>query len=479
MAKSNTKKLKKKVSNYDDRLIKIIAISLAVVVAAIVTIVCVGAYSDSYVFKVDGNRVMDYEYEYFLGITMEEMQEDAEDTKAFWTDEKKAEAVNKAIEDAREWKAEYLLSKKAGFGMSKKERSEFDQNLESNLYYTWYLQYRSYYSSFDSFLSVYLGNMSLSDYKDFAAQNDCIQKYRASLQEGYNPTDEALREKYDSDRDTYRRVELTTFTVSKPTKPTEVQDPGEAPKEPENKDETSTEWVKYQADKATYDTNKKKYDEYLEKVKEYEKEVEELKAKVDEIFKQLSETGKYTGKGITEVTPPSDDSSSSSSAEKAIQDYKDATLETLAKTEGAMFSSDSGAYEFTSAADSEELILDDYALSLDWTDDTRTAIKSTSEEEKFKTTSVKAEDGTVTTDIILLDDDSYFYITKCTGIKDFDTSVESTDDEKSVRDTVKEAVLSDMSEAELKEKVSAAGDKYAVKSKKQKNLDAVKKIVFG
>lgn len=131
MAKSNTKKLKKKVSNYDDRLIKIIAISLAVVVAAIVTIVCVGAYSDSYVFKVDGNRVMDYEYEYFLGITMEEMQEDAEDTKAFWTDEKKAEAVNKAIEDAREWKAEYILSKKAGFGMSKKSAANLTRILRA------------------------------------------------------------------------------------------------------------------------------------------------------------------------------------------------------------------------------------------------------------------------------------------------------------------------------------------------------------
>lgn len=513
MAKMKAKKkVKKKVSTYDDRLIKIIAISLAAAVVVIVAVVAAFAYGNSYVCKVGGKRVMTYEYEFFLGSKMEEMESDAreafeeehkddEDAKfdaaAFWTAEKIGEAKTAALDEVREWKAEYLLAVKEGYGMSKKERNEYAANIENNLYYMWYLQYQSY--SYENFLRAYLGNLSMKEYQTYALQDKCIMDYRAALEEGYTPTEEQLREKYESDIDTYRRVSMLTLAIEKPEKPEEVTDPGEEPEKPNTEDKTSAEWIAYEAAKATYDKQLKAYQEYVEKKEDYDKEVAELKEQVDAIFAQLLEKGKYTGKGIVEVEEDKDKDEDKKESEtqtkavdtddlekkKNVKDYTDATLEDLAKTESALFASTGGAYDFTKASETEDLIIDDYALSLDWTSSARDAINTSLEDEEdgyknsFVTESEKDSDGKVKTKLILIQDDTYFYITQCTGIKDFDTSVESTDSETSVRDTVKTDLLSDLSEAELKEKVKNAGSKYEVKSKKQKAIDNIADGLFG
>lgn len=494
MAKTKAKKVKKKVSTYDDRLIKIIAVSLAVAVVAIVTIVAIGAYNSSYVCKVGGKRVMTYEYELFLGSAMEEMQSDAQkafeeeheddedakfDVKAFWTADKIAEAKAAALEDVREWKAEYLLAVEAGYGMSKKERNEYAASIESNLYYMWYLQYQSYYPSFNTFVTAYLGNMSLSDYQKFAFQDKCIADYRAALEGTYAPTEAQLREKYDSDLEAYRKVTLSTFAVEKPDKPKEVEEPTK-PEEKENM--TEAEKVAYEADLAKYEDNRKKYEEYLEKKKEYDDEVDEMRKKMQEIYDQLLKDGTYTGDGFAEEKSDSKENKDDAKddAKGKLKAYIKATLADLAEKEGALFSSSKGTYDFMASDEVEDLIIDDYALSLDWTSDAKNEIASSLEGEEYVTESEEDKDGNVTTKMLMLEDDVYFYITQCTGIKDFDTSIESDDDSgTSVRDAVKADLLSDMSEAELKEKVAAAGSKYAAKSQKQKTIDKIAKSIFG
>ncbi len=59
MAK-NVKNKKKKRSNYDDKLIMIIAASVGAALAVIVAAICIISYTGSYVAKVDGKRIMKY-----------------------------------------------------------------------------------------------------------------------------------------------------------------------------------------------------------------------------------------------------------------------------------------------------------------------------------------------------------------------------------------------------------------------------------
>ncbi len=503
MAKSKAKNVKKKVSSYDDKLIKIIGAALAGAVALLVAVILVVSFSTSYVCKVGGKRVMTYEYRLFLGSAMEQMLTEAEeahegekdfDAKGFWTAEKIAEAEEKALNDVCEWKANYLIAKKEGYGLSWSERNEYKANVEAQIQYAY--QYQMYYTqnsnlSYSAFLESYLSGMTMDEYKDYAVQDKCISDFVAALKEGYTPTDAQLEEKFNSDKDAYRQVILYTFAVEKPDEP--KKELGEEPKKPDA-EEGSKEYTAYEAALKEYEKLKKEWDEY-------NTELAELKEKVELIYEGLLEDGTYTGKGIKELEVKDElkkdsDKTESDKKKTEIKDYKDATLEVLAETEGDLFADTKGKHEFNKNTETEDLVLDDYALSLDWTDENRVSIKTTSDNSSFATELLKYDeskaykDGKVTTKLVLLSDDTYFYITQCRGIKDLVTNAEPWEtDEKDkegnvvkedtcVKDTVKADVLTDMAEAELEGlRKGEYSSSAKVTAKKEKIVDEVVEMV--
>ena len=222
MAK-NVKNKKKKRSNYDDKLIKIIAISLAAAVIVIVAAALIISYTGSYVAKVDGERIMRYEYQYFLQNTMYEMKNDAieegilaedastEDIAAFWTAERKQKAEKDALEEARKWKAQYIIAEDAGFALDYEERYNYKVNFENQLYSQYNQQYAQY-CTFDEYVKLALG-MELDDYEEVAIQTSAITAYKEHLKKSYSSTDEELRAWYDESADDFRKVTLSVLAL--------------------------------------------------------------------------------------------------------------------------------------------------------------------------------------------------------------------------------------------------------------------------
>ena len=71
--KKSTKKNKK---SYDNKLITWISVSLGAFVAIVVAIVLIITMTTGYVAKVDGLKIYDYEYKYFLQNAIYELQDE-------------------------------------------------------------------------------------------------------------------------------------------------------------------------------------------------------------------------------------------------------------------------------------------------------------------------------------------------------------------------------------------------------------------
>lgn len=335
MAKSKAKNLKKKkkVSTYDDKLIKIIAASVVGVVAILVAIMGIVSYNNSYVCKVGGKRVMTYEYKNFLGVVMEEMQTEAEDALEedeefdaikFWTDEKIAEAKKQALEDACDWKANYLLAKKAGYGMNIFERNDYYDELDVQLQntYSYFLQQygmNQYSFSYNDFISYMTNGMDLSQYRKYALQDRVISDYETALKEKYSVSDTEIKDKYTAEEDTFRKVVLNTYAITLP----EIPEVPELPKDLsgeytklEDLDEESEKYIddlKAYVEKVEKDVEDEKFVKDSDKAKaakNYAKDINELidaletkkdiKTKMTGIYDQLLKNGKFTGEGFKE-----------------------------------------------------------------------------------------------------------------------------------------------------------------------------------
>ena len=340
-------KNKKKRSNYDDKLIMIIAASVGAALAVIVAAICIISYTGSYVAKVDGERIMKYEYEYFLTNAKQEMENDAveagtlaEDADAnaiaeFWTDAKKKEAADKALEEAKKWKAQYILAEEKGFDLGYKERNEYKQNLEYQIY-SQYSQYSSYYT-YDAFVEMYLGGMSLKDYQSIAIQSAAISAYKEDMKEDYTTTDDELRNLYNETPDDFRKINMSVLALAKPTKPTEVKAPEEGTDKKESDFSSTAEWTKYSE-------ALKSYNEYKEKLTEYETKLKEVENRQKAILEALKKDGKYTEEKKEDAKEESKDDAKKDSASTENKDsadskyvYKDATLADIAAKEGVLF----------------------------------------------------------------------------------------------------------------------------------------------
>lgn len=523
--KKNTKRFtQKKVSNYDFKWIIIIASALIAVVMGILIVLAISSYKNSYVSYVDGKGIRDYEYKMFLNTKVSEMEEEAQgddeefSSDDFWTDEKKTEAEQAALEDVRAWQAKYLLALDNGCKLTKAEEEAVESEINYYIYY--YQQMYSQYGIDTSSILSMLGIEDLDQTYAFQKKQKVISKYAEKLMDAMTEDElyftdendvkttgnEAIVAKYNSDIATYRKVELTSYLVLKATsgveQPTVVEDPGDAPAD---KEETSEEYLAWQSEKEAYEQYLADVENYSVALQEAVFENAEMREKVSAIYEALKANGKYTGEGVKEYQESED-------AEAAPKSYTDATLKDLAKSEGALYSETEGVNKFSGDPTETTDLLTKYATSLDWTDDTRTAVTyteakaETNEEDASAPKTYTLEDNaeaaedtenaedTETEDedleypndyttsalneLKFFEDDTYFYITMCTNIYDIntDTSMEE-DTENSDNNSVRFNVVDDLKEAKVEDDLDALVEKDAKRFQNKKIRNKVIKTV--
>jgi len=504
----------KKVASYDTKLIAIIAIAVIVVIGVIVGILVTNSILNMYVCKVNGKGIRDYEYEYFLEVVVNDMETEAKealedstkfDSTAFWTAEKQTEAKQKALDDTVDWFSRYLLAVDKGYALTSTEKSNVASNVEYQIYY-YYQLYTAYGLSVDySTVMSYLGISDLEQYEEIMYKYATIEKYKAALEDSYKVEDlyftddkdvktegeEAIYAKYNSDVNTYRRVKMTSLLVAKeslPTAPTAVENPGDAPEA----EETSEEYLAWK-------TNKESYDKYLEELETYNKNLDDantanadILAKVQAMFDAFKAGNKYTGSGVAKLDTENKDEDGNTI--KEIKQYEEATIETIAETEGESYSDTKGVYSFTGDYTTLSNILSKFALSIDWTDDTRTAVASklveaeAEEEEESEESEEKTEKVDYTISALgeykFFEDDDYYYITRLDNILDINTSREEeveSDDEEDTTETeisVRATVINDLEDAKAEDEIDAGvkanASKFEVKNKKN---DVISKIL--
>ena len=231
MAKKSTKKKKK--GSYDNpKLFTYISIGLAAIIVIISALVLLIHFSNNYVGKVKGEKIYDYEYEYFLYIELSEMYasvdvtdlsdaEKAEKYEAFWNTKDEDglypedRAKEQALEEARKFKASYILANEKGFKVSRKEAKNLKLNIDTYINQMLY-QYQAYGLSVtkEALVKDLTGTMNLAQYKNFMVQQACIEKYKDALKENYAVSEGEIKSIYDEARDDYRFIELRVFFKS-------------------------------------------------------------------------------------------------------------------------------------------------------------------------------------------------------------------------------------------------------------------------
>lgn len=463
--KKSTKKNKK---SYDNKLITWISVSLGAFVAIVVAIVLIITMTTGYVAKVDGLKIYDYEYKYFLQNAIYELQDEEFDKpenfdelsaeeqdklyKEFWTDDRKAKAATNAMDDARQFKAQYRLARAAGHKLSSTEKTNLKANISST-----YNQYLSYGYSEEMVQMYFLGGMTLSEYKDFAILQTTIEKYKVELKEDMNPTDDELRAIYDENPDDYRKIGIRQFQidvgVEKPT------------------DESAED----------YQTKLDKYTEAYDKALAEAKEIMEAYNS----GKKLS-TYKKNDKGEFTL----DDKGNK------IVDQKDLSFIDYIKAESdeAESSKSGGLSEINNVSPSTIDEITDYALSMQWNEDRTKIVQTKTETDKEDDAETeekpeaqdaeekeedKKEENTVMTELSIIETQTAIFVVRAESITDYENSKESAEGAAdSIKDKIKTEWLEDKAVEKLEAMVNEKGDEYKVESKKDEEINEINKEFF-
>jgi hypothetical protein len=296
-------KVKKKKGTYDNpKLFTYITIGLAAIIILITVIAIVIYTTGNYVGYVNGKKLYDYEYEYYLYLELSEMQaeidveglsdqEKTEKYREFWNtpDENgvypEEKAKMNALEEARKFKAFYLLAKKEGYKLSKEEQSNIKTNIDFTLQ-QWMSQYANMGMSVprEALIRNLCGTMTLNQYKKYMIQYATIEKYKDALKETYTISDEEIRNIYNEDRDKYRVVDIRVLFMEA------VNEEGE-------------------------DMTEEEYEELLEKA--------------EEIAKSFNETGKYDDKEFPEYVKENTDEYTTDGIHRIIKESREHNFEKI------------------------------------------------------------------------------------------------------------------------------------------------------
>lgn len=221
-------KKKKKKGTYDNtKLVAIIAIALAVIVVASIVITVVMVYTGNYVARVKGEKLYNYEYEYYLNQRVSRIGEDVDVPDSASTSEREevysmylaskgedglyplVRYKQEALEELQEFKISYLLARDKGYKLTAEE----NRNVEQNVEYTVNMYYRIYSQSgtnitYDEVVDYVCGGMDLSQYKSFIKLSETVGKYKADLMDSYNISDAEIKEVYDAEPNDYRSIDI-------------------------------------------------------------------------------------------------------------------------------------------------------------------------------------------------------------------------------------------------------------------------------
>lgn len=470
--KKINKKNKKNKKSYDNKLITWISVALGAFVAIVIAIVLIITITTGYVAKVDGLKIYDYEYLYFLQQAMYEIQEDLEKPeefdemtdeeqeavyKEFWTAERKAQAADDAMELARQFKGQYRLARAAGYKLNSDEKTNLKTNIDQ-----YYQQYISYGYSEELVEAYFLGGMKLSEYKDFAILQSTIEKYKEDIKTDLNPTDAELKAIYDENPDDYRTIGIRSFQIDVGVeKPTD-----------ESAADYQTKLDKY---KAAYD-EAKKYAEEIISTYNSGKTMNTYKKNDKGEFILDSEGNKTIEQEnlsfIDYIKSESDDSSSSTSG---------------------------GLSEISNANPSTIEEITDYALSMIWNEDRTKIIKKPATEETETETETETEgepevqdvegneedkkedkeENTVMTELEMIETQTAIFVVRAESITDYENSKES---EEGAKDSIKDQIEAEWKEDKAVEKLEALvnekGDEYKIKSKKEDLIKELNETAF-
>lgn len=453
-------KVKKSKKSYDNKVITWISIGLAAFIAVVVAIVLIITLTTGYVAKVDGLKIYDYEYVYFLQSAMyteysenfeepegfDDLSTEEQDslTKEFWTDERKNSCAEAALEDTRQFKAQYRLARNAGYRLTSDEKATLKNNITSM-----YNQYLTYGYTEEMVQSYILGGMTLSQYKDFAIIQSTIEKYKEAIKQNYNPTEEELRAIYDENPDDYRTIGVRQFKIDiDATKPT---------------DEEAED----------YQTKLDEYNEAYAEALEYAKEIADTynSGKTMSTYKK-DEDGNYEldedGNRIVD------------SADLSFEDY------VTNESDDSNSSSTGGLSEINNLNKSSVDEITDYALSMVWNEDRTKIVKKDQTEDQAEEAAEEEseeeseeEEESVMTDLEIIETETAIYVVRAESITDYDNSVESEEGAAdSIKDTIKSEWLEDKAVEDLETQVNNAGDKYKITGRKEEEINELNETLF-
>ncbi len=504
-------KAKKKKGSYDNKLILWISVGLGALVAIIAAIAIIVSLSNNYVAKVNGKKVYTYEYNWFLRQAVsEEYQENFDEFKPenyddmtedekntvfnnFFDTERRAKCEADALEKAREFKAESILAKQKGFALNSKERGTLKSNIDA--YLNMYMQYGYSYDA--AVYAMTQGAMSLSDYKKFTVTQTSVERYKQSLKDSYEISDDELKTKYDEDPNEYRTVNGRVFQFSIPKLPSE-------PKNAEGKVITKEDAEK--ADAATAD--KLAYEKYEKDLEEYNKKIANyivLAGMMKEAYDKGADAKfTYYDYDMTTLTPKKKEAKEGEEAPAEDEDAvleKDATFELLCTSQssftlnGSAASTTKGVVNVNNNTSSGVEDIDKFLLRAQWNssrdgfvfdpaEDAEESTSGTSSEAETTGTAEEAKINPSEIEIIQVKDDdgnlTALYLVRAENISDLDSEADGNEDGlNATKRTVKAEVLEDKATADMKAEVEAGGSKFALKSVKRKQLDKSMKEVMG
>lgn len=451
---ANNMKLKKNKKSYDNKVITWISIGLAAFVVVVIAIVLVITLTTGYVAKVDGLKIYDYEYSYFLQSALytehsenfekpegyDDMSDEEKENleKDFWTDDRKNSCAETALEDTRQFKAQYRLARNAGYKLTSEEKATLKSNITSM-----YNQYLNYGYSEAMVQSYFLGGMTLSQYKDFAIIQSTIEKYKSVIKKDYEPAEEELRKIYNENPDDYRTIGVRQFKIAVSSKkPT---------------DESA--------------------DDYQTKLDEYNKEY----AEALEYAKEIAETYN-AGKKMSTYKKDDDGKYELDKDGKKVVDKADLTFEEYVKLESddSNSSTSGGLSQINNKNKSSIDEITEYALSMVWNEDRTKIVKKESDKTKAADDEESKEDEeSIMTELEIIETETAIYVVRAESITDYENSKESAEGKAdSIKDTIKSEWLEDKAVEDLKAKVNDQGDKYKVTGKKEKEIKELNDKMF-
>ena len=490
-------KAKKKKGSYDNKLIKWIAIGLAAVVALVVILAIVLTVSGNYVAKVNGKKIYNYEYKYFLMQAINEEYDenfeefkpegyddmtDAQKTevqKEFFSADRMAKIEEDALEDARLFKAEYVVALGKGYKATAEQKKSLDSYIDSIV---------SYYGSANAAALITSGTMTLKQYKKFYAQQITIANYKNAIKEGIEVSDADIREAYDKEPDEYRKITARLFQFKLPTAPKD--DDGNVITE----EKYNSEGIAAK-DKIEYETYKKQIENYLALANMMK---EAYDASADATFTLYD----YD---MTTLTPKKENDDDGNPTDKDAIKAENATFELLCTSQSSYTSASTNKGIITVNHDNGSGIkdVDDLVLTVQWNEarngfvfvesantDESSASSSSEAGDTVTTGATEETTGTATETeadkatpseikiVEVRDDNGHLtalYLVRVEDINDIDTKADADAEDglNTVQATIKANILEERAVDQLEKEVADGGSKYELKSKKTKTITTI------